>query len=48
MNSIIFYGLILFCESINCNNKSSQNNWKDLMKFSQLNKHNYFETQSIF
>jgi hypothetical protein len=48
MNSIIFYGLILFCQYINCNNKSSQNNWNDLIKFSQRNKDNYFERQTDY
>jgi hypothetical protein len=33
---------------INCNNKNSQNNWNDLMKFSHLNKPNNFETQTRY
>jgi hypothetical protein len=48
MNSIIFYGLILFCQYINCNNKGSQNNWNHLILFSQRNKDNYFERQTDY
>jgi hypothetical protein len=48
MNSILFYSLILFCNSINCYNKSSQNDWKDLIKFSQLNKNYYFDKQTEY
>ncbi len=48
MNSIIFYSLIIFCNCINCDDKSSQNDWKDLIKFSELNKNYYFDKQTEY